>query len=100
MYRDDGLLALVRKLPCQVPGCQAPAPSEPMHANWARYGKGRSIKADDSSAAAGCRSCHRAIDAGSDLTGVERSELWHAAYAGTMGQLIKRGWLKVNPEAL
>ena len=96
MFRDDDLLALVRRLPCQVPGCGHPAPSEPMHSNQLMHGKGRSLKADDSAIAAGCVRCHVAIDSGSKLPYEQRIELWNAACVATMSELIKRGWLVVN----
>jgi hypothetical protein len=99
MYRDDGLLALIRRLPCQVPGCGAPAPSEPMHGNLLAHGKGRGLKADDSNVAAGCKACHRAIDQGSVMSYDERNLLWHQAHSRTMSELIKRGWLQVNRNA-
>ena len=32
-----------------------------------------------------------------DPQGLQRRELFNAAYVGTMSTLIKRGWLKVEP---
>ena len=70
-----------------------------MHSNQLMHGKGRSLKADDSAVAAGCKRCHVAIDNGSKLPYEQRIELWNAACVGTMSELIKRGWLTVNANA-
>lgn len=99
MYRDDGLIALVRRLPCCVPGCGAAAPSEPMHSNQLRHGKGKQIKSHDSALAAGCKACHRAIDQGSTMSYEERISMFNAASVETMRLLLLRGWLVVNPNA-
>ena len=69
-----------------------------MHANQLRLGKGGAKKADDSAVAAGCVRCHVAIDSGSKLPYEQRIELWNAACVSTMSELIKRGWLVVNPK--
>ena len=99
MYRSDQLLAAVRSLPCQVPGCGAPAPSEPMHGNLLSHGKGKQMKAPDSRIAAGCRACHREIDQGR-LPFEQRLLLWSQASAATYATLMARGVLRVSDGTL
>ena len=80
-----------RQLPCQNCGaddgtvCGA-------HANWAEYGKGKSIKASDDKCASLCHRCHSALDQGSSMTRDERKTLWERAHRRTMDELISRSW--------
>ena len=88
--RSEKLREAYRLIPCQHCGvsdgtvCCA-------HANWARYGKGKSIKASDDRAASLCRACHYEIDQGHRLSKVERIEMWEQAHARSVRLLVERG---------
>ena len=58
--RDNKRLEAIRKLPCVQ--CGMMPPSEACHANWAEFGKGMGIKADDQYTIPLCRKCHFALD--------------------------------------
>ncbi|MDO4896354.1 MAG: hypothetical protein Q3971_03230 [Moraxella sp.] len=53
-------LDCLQSLPCVQ--CQAPAPSDPCHANWGEFGKGMGIKSDDEYTIPLCRRCHHNLD--------------------------------------
>lgn len=52
----------------------------PCHANWAIYGKGGALKADDLYTVPGCMHCHHDLDQGKRLSKAERQAAWEAAY--------------------
>lgn len=89
--RSDALMAAYRRLECQhcgrddgtVVGC---------HANWAEYGKGKSIKASDVYCASLCARCHYQLDQGRLLSAAERREMWRAAHVKTIAKLVLLGY--------
>lgn len=88
--RSPKLMAAYRAIPCQHCGrddgtvCGA-------HANWAIFGKGGSIKADDNRAASLCAHCHVPIlDQGAELTRDERKAMFWAAHVKTVLELLAR----------
>jgi hypothetical protein len=84
--RSDKLMQAYRKIPCQHCGiddgsvCGA-------HANGAKYGKGRGIKASDDRCASLCHACHMALDQGRTMTRTEREAMWEAAHIKTVDAL-------------
>ena len=48
------------------------------HANWSKYGKGMSIKANDWAVATMCGTCHSELDQGSKMNREDRKEVWRA----------------------
>ena len=95
-YRNRSLLNLAYELPCtlRLPCCDG-GNGEPAHANWHQYGKGKSLKAHDCYFAAACRSCHRELDQGKNLSGDERIETWLRGYIETQRLLWEMGLIKV-----
>jgi hypothetical protein len=66
------------------------------HSNWAEHGKGRGIKASDQYIAALCVKCHFALDQGTEMTDVERREMWDRAHAKTVREILARGLWPVH----
>lgn len=95
-YRNRGLLDLAYELPCmlQLPCCEGGV-GEPAHSNQPRHGKGGSIKAHDCFFVPACRSCHRALDQGRDLSRDERRDAWDAAFVRTYVAMWEMGLIKV-----
>lgn len=61
------------------------------HSNWGQHGKGLSIKADDSRAAAGCSQCHAELDQGKRWTEDEKRTRWQAAHERSVRLLVSMG---------
>ena len=70
--RSQKLLKAVASLRCM--NCDSSHSVQASHANWAEFGKGKSLKASDIYTAALCLRCHFEIDQGRDLTKEERKE--------------------------
>lgn len=101
-FRSRPLLDAVRSLPCQfqIEGvCEGGVASDPCHSNFAKHGKGKSLKAHDCFVAAGCRACHREVDQGHRFNREERIELWQRAFERTLLLLWQRGLLSVRSGA-
>ena len=94
MYRNQKLLEMVRKSPCQNCGSQNGTVCA-AHSNQSRDGKGMGIKANDYRIAALCHSCHSDLDQGTRLSRSERLELWEAAHRATIGWLFENDHLTV-----
>lgn len=95
-YRNRALLDLAYELPCTLvfPCCDG-GNGEPAHANWMAFGKGKSIKAHDCFFASACRSCHRELDQGKNMTRDERADAWFRGYILTQELLWERGLIRV-----
>lgn len=52
----------------------------PCHANWAEYGKGMGLKANDKFTVPGCHSCHYWLDFGPEPK-LEKKTAWRTAYS-------------------
>jgi hypothetical protein len=85
-YVDENWLAAVRTIDCCVL-CGAFG-VEPAHRN---EGKGKGIKVHDCWTAALCRSCHRTIDQGKDMTREQRRAEIDRAIVLTLGKLVLAG---------
>ena len=90
--RSKKLMEAYRRIPCMNCGrddgtvCGA-------HANSAKYGKGKSIKADDNRCASLCNYCHiQVLDQGKHLDKEERETLWSNAHRKTVRELLNRGF--------
>ena len=88
MYRNQKLLEIVRKSPCQHCGNQD-STVVAAHSNQLRDGKGRGIKAHDFRIAALCYQCHMELDQGNKLSKQERIEIWDEAHRKTIGWLFE-----------
>jgi hypothetical protein len=88
MYRNQKLLEIVRKSPCQHCGNQD-GTVVAAHSNQLRDGKGRGIKAHDFRIAALCYQCHMELDQGNKLSKQERIEIWDEAHRKTIGWLFE-----------
>ncbi len=103
-YRNDLLLAAVRKLPCAA--CGQVGRTQAAHSNQLRFGKGKSIKASDAAIMALCASnfgqvgCHAELDQGSKLTKLERHAFEYENIAMTLIALIEQGYLIVDKDRL
>ncbi len=99
-FRSRALLDAIHEInECQIqtPFCTGYSVEgcEPAHANWSRYGKGKSLKAADCYVAAACRSGHYEIDQGSHLTREERLDYWQRGFERTVLALWERGLVRV-----
>lgn len=96
-YRDRALLDMAYEFPCylQLPGCEGGV-GEPCHSNQSIHGKGGALKAHDCFYVPGCRSCHRALDQGKDMTREERAAVWNRAFGKYLPALFERGFLEVK----
>lgn len=100
-YRNRRLLDAIRELPCQfrIPGvCEGGVNSDPCHSNQMRHGKGKSLKAHDIFAAAGCRACHREVDQGMKLSREDRIHYWQVAHERTMLMLWQHGVIDIKTD--
>ena len=95
MYRNQKLLEIVRKSPCQNCGSQDGTVCA-AHSNQARDGKGKGIKAHDYRIAALCHRCHHELDQGIRMSRQERIELWEEAHRKTVGWLFENELLTVS----
>ena len=94
MYRNQKLLEIVRKSPCQHCGNQD-GTVVAAHSNQLRDGKGRGIKAHDFRIAALCYGCHMELDQGNKLSRQERVNLWEEAHRNTISWLFDNEHLEV-----
>lgn len=89
--RSDELRAAYRRIACQ--NCMRNDGTVCCaHANWAAYGKGKSIKASDDRGASLCFECHSGLDQGRELSREERRLIWEAAHRRTVLELVARGF--------
>lgn len=101
-YRNDKLLAAVRKLPCAA--CGQVGRTQAAHSNQLRFGKGKGLKASDAAIMALCASnfgkvgCHAELDQGSRMTKAERHAFEYEHIALTLIALIEMGYLVVAKE--
>lgn len=95
MYRNQKLLEIVRKSPCQNCGSQDGTVCA-AHSNQMRDGKGKGIKANDYRIAALCFRCHSDLDQGSKLTREERLQIWEDAHRKTVGWLFDNGHIVIS----
>ena len=95
MYRNQKLLEIVRKSPCQSCGTQD-GTVVAAHSNQSRDGKGKGIKAHDYRIAALCHRCHHELDQGIRMSRQERIELWEEAHRRTVGWLFENGYLSLS----
>jgi hypothetical protein len=98
-FRCRDLLDAIKQLPCtfQIEDvCVGGPTSQPCHSNFAKHGKGKSLKAHDCYVAAGCDACHRELDQGHKLSRDERVELFQRAFEKTLLLLWQRGLLQVR----
>lgn len=100
-YENPDLIYAIRFLPCQIriPGvCLGPAAATvACHSNKGADGKGKSMKAHDFNAAAGCDACHHEVDRSSKRSGPERKALLDEGIARTRLELFRRGMVEVAP---
>ena len=93
--RSNKLMRAYRMIPCTncgaFDGTVAGA-----HANSGAQHKGLGIKADDSSCASLCHTCHTAMDSGSKMTEAERKAMWAKCHAKTFRELLARGLWPVD----
>lgn len=100
IYRNNDLLAAVRKLPCVA--CGQVGRTQAAHSNQLRFGKGRGIKGSDAaimslcSASFGKPGCHAELDQGSKMTKVERQNFEYEHIALTLIALIEAGYLVID----
>jgi len=87
-WRSRQHLMNVASLPCQI--CGKEGMTQAAHANWAKYGKGRGIKASDEFTAACCMYCHQEIDQGWLMSKDERQAMWEMAWRKTVRELVAR----------
>lgn len=97
-YRNRKLLDCAYDFPCmlQLPGCEGGTAGEPAHANSHRQGKGGAMKAHDCFHVPACRSCHRQLDQGRDMTREEKREAWERAFWNYLPALFEAGKLEVK----
>lgn len=95
MYRNDKLLKLAQRSPCQICGIED-GTIVGAHSNQLRDGKGRGIKAHDFRIAYLCYRCHEEIDQGNKLLKEQRINLFEQAHRNTIGWLFLNGYLTVN----
>jgi hypothetical protein len=81
-YRNRALLDLAHRMPCMACG-RDNGTTEPAHANWLEFGKGKGIKAHDCFFAALCHECHAELDQGSSMTKEQKKAFWLSAYCKT-----------------
>ncbi len=104
VYRNEDLLAAVRKLPCA--SCGQVSRTQAAHSNQLRFGKGRGLKASDAAIMALCASnfgkagCHEELDQGGKMTKLERYAFEYEHIALTLIALIEQGFLVVNKDKI
>lgn len=95
-YRNRKLLDLAHKVTvCQSCGAHTEG-CVPAHANWSKYGKGMSLKANDHWHAALCHPCHMVLDQGKHMDKEQRMDMWERAHIKTMDLYWSNGWLDVK----
>lgn len=95
MYRNDKLLKLAQRSPCQICGIED-GTIVAAHSNQLRDGKGRGLKSSDAAIAFLCYHCHNEIDQGNELTKQQRIYIWDEAHRKSMRWLIENEYLIVN----
>lgn len=95
MYRNDKLLKLAERSPCQICGIED-GTIVAAHSNQLRDGKGRGLKAHDYRIAYLCHHCHTNIDQGNELTKQQRIYVWDEAHRKSIGWLFENGYLDVK----
>jgi len=95
IYRNNKLLEILRKSPCQTCG-REDGTVVAAHSNQLRDGKGRSLKAHDYRVCALCFQCHSKLDQGLHLSKAERVEMWEEAHRKTIGWLFENDHLDVK----
>lgn len=95
MYRNDHILKLAQRSPCQICGIED-GTVVAAHSNQLRDGKGRGLKAHDYRVAYLCHDCHTNIDQGTELTKQQRIYVWDEAHRKTIGWLFENGWIDVK----
>lgn len=104
IYRNEYLLAAVRRLDCAA--CGIGGRTQAAHSNQLRFGKGRGIKGSDAAVMALCApdfgkpGCHAELDQGSKMTKQERAAFEYENIAVTLIALIEQGYLIVNRDRL
>lgn len=104
IYRNELLLAAVRRLPCA--SCGICGRTQAAHSNQLRFGKGRGIKGSDAAIMALCApdfckaGCHAQLDQGSAMTKLERYAFEYEHIALTLIALIEEGFLVVDKDRL
>lgn len=83
-----------RDLPCQHCSIDD-GTTVAAHSNQLLDGKGKGIKAHDYRVAALCFRCHSRLDQGSDLSKIERVEMWENAHRKTIGELFEKNIIGV-----
>ena len=87
--RSESLMRAYRALPCQHCGAEGQdAGVCGAHANWAAFGKGKGVKADDGRCASLCWECHRLLDQGKSWTDEMRMWIWGNAHVKTVRKLV------------
>lgn len=95
-FRSPKLLRYAKDAPhCMACGRHNSGDVVMAHANWAEYGKGMSIKANDWAVAAMCGRCHSELDQGSKMDREDRKEVWRRAHVKTLAWLFETGRLAV-----
>lgn len=89
-WRSEDYRRLVSMLPCSLPGCRVPAPSQVAHRNET---KGGALKVSDAWVFSACPECHARIDQGKDLSNEHRRALANEGILRTFSMLFNRGWL-------
>lgn len=95
MYRNDKLLKLAQRSPCQICGIED-GTIVGAHSNQLRDGKGKGIKAHDYRIAYLCHHCHSELDQGTELTKQQRIYVWDEAHRKTIGWLFENGYIDVK----
>lgn len=104
IYRNDLLLAAVRRLNCVH--CQTSGRTQAAHSNQLRFGKGRGLKGSDAAIMALCApnfgkpGCHAELDQGSTMTKLERYAFEYEHIALTLISLIEQGYLVIDKDRL
>jgi hypothetical protein len=98
--RSPALLRNAREIPCQHCGIDD-GTVVAAHANSAKFGKGRGVKASDQYIAALCYKDHMELDQGSKMTKAEREQMWQAAHEKTVTKMMELGlWPEGVPNPL
>lgn len=87
--RSDALMRAYRALPCQHCGAEGEdAGVCGAHANWAAFGKGKSVKASDDACASLCWKCHALLDQGKSWSADMKRFIWASARIKTVAKLV------------
>lgn len=96
-WRSKKHLQNVASLHCQ--NCGLEGQTQAAHSNLSIHGKGRGIKASDEFTAALCFFCHFELDAGHDLTRVQKQQMFLHAMKKTWAELQVRGLILIDAPA-